>query len=93
MQPLAAAPNVAMKISGLGMADHGWTIERIRSWILAAIDVFSPSRCMFGSNWPVDRLYSSYGDVLDAYWEIIGDFTAAEQEALFNGTANRVFGI
>ena len=37
MRVLAQAPNVAMKISGLGMADHRWTVERIRPWVLEAV--------------------------------------------------------
>lgn len=88
---LAAAENVVVKISGLGQADHRWTVASIRPWVLACIEAFGVERSLFASNWPVDRLYSSYGDVLDAYDEITTGFSEAEREALFAGTAERVF--
>jgi predicted TIM-barrel fold metal-dependent hydrolase len=91
LRTLAALPNTVIKISGLGMCDHGWTVESLRPWVLACIEEFGVERSFFGTNWPVDRLYSSYGDVLDAYAEIIGDFTEDEQRALFSENANRVF--
>ncbi|SFP33592.1 MULTISPECIES: amidohydrolase family protein [Actinomadura] len=91
MRDIAAAPNVVVKISGLGQADHRWTTAGLRPWVLECIDAFGPGRAFFGSNWPVDRLYSSYGDVVDAYAEIISGFTEAERRALFSGSAERIF--
>jgi predicted TIM-barrel fold metal-dependent hydrolase len=91
MRELAAAPNVAMKISGLGMADHGWTIERIRPWILAAVDLFGPSRCMFGSNWPVDSLYGSYSELVGAFRTVIADLDLPSQTAILRTTAERLY--
>ena len=44
-----------------------------------------------GTNWPVDRLFSSYGDVVRAYAEIIADHPEDEQRDLFNGNARRIF--
>jgi predicted TIM-barrel fold metal-dependent hydrolase len=91
MAQLAGAPNVVCKISGLGMCDNAWTVESIRPWVLSCIDAFGIERSFFGSNWPVDHLYSSYGDVTDAYATIIADFAPHEQSALFSGNAERVF--
>jgi predicted TIM-barrel fold metal-dependent hydrolase len=88
---LAGAPNVVIKISGLGMVDHRWTVESLRPWVLTCIEAFGTERSFFGTNWPVDRLYSSYGDVLDAYAELISDMTEAEQRALFYENAQRIF--
>jgi predicted TIM-barrel fold metal-dependent hydrolase len=88
---LAAVPSTVIKISGLGMCDHAWTIDSLRPWVLACIEEFGVERSFFGTNWPVDSLYSSYGDVLDAYATIIGDFSSAETEALFSENANRIF--
>jgi len=93
MQDAAGAPNVVCKISGLGMCDNKWTVDSFRPWVLTCIEAFGAERSFFGTNWPVDRLYSSYGDVLDAYEEIISGFSAAEQEALFSTNAERVFRI
>ena len=91
MRKIASVENTAVKISGLGMADHRWTVDSIRPWVLECVEAWGPSRAFFGTNWPVDRLYSSYGDVVDAYREIVADLTALEQTALFSGTAERVF--
>lgn len=91
MQQLAGVENTVVKISGLGMCDHRWTVESLRPWVLTALDVFGVDRTFFGTNWPVDRLFSSYGDVLDAYEELISELDRHEQEALFHGNANRIF--
>jgi predicted TIM-barrel fold metal-dependent hydrolase len=82
-----------MKISGLGMCDNRWTLDSLRPWILSCIEIFGVSRVMFGSNWPVDRMYSSYPDIVSAYRTIVGDFTAAEQLAMLSGNAERLFRI
>ena len=93
MATLAGAPNVACKISGLGMTDHSWTVESIRPWVLACIEAFGVERCMFGSNWPVDSLYSSYRAVVEAYSELTADFSAEERDALFRRNAERYYRI
>lgn len=91
METVAAAPNTIVKISGLGMRDNRWTAETWRPWALACIEAFGVERTVLGTNWPVDRLFSSYGDVLDAYEQILADFTPAEQVALFSANAERIF--
>lgn len=93
MQKLAQAPNVVMKISGLGMADHRWTEDRIRPWVGAAIAIFSPERCMFGSNWPVDRLYGSYDSLVRVLRSVTSDLGESERQALFRTTAERCYRI
>jgi len=93
IERLAAVPSVVFKISGLGMVDHDWTVESLRPWVLGGIEAFGVERCFFGTNWPVDRLYSSFGDVLDAYLELTADLSDEEQAALFSGNAKRIFGL
>lgn len=88
---LAQAENVTMKISGLGMFDRRWTVASIRPWVLGCIEAFGTGRVVFGTNWPVDRMFSSYPDVVNAYAEIIGGFTPEEQTAMFSGNAERLF--
>jgi predicted TIM-barrel fold metal-dependent hydrolase len=91
IRTLADVPSTVMKISGLGMCDHHWTVDSLRPWVLACIEEFGVERSFFGTNWPVDRLFSSYGDVLDAYAQIVSDFSSDEQRALFTGNAKRTF--
>jgi len=90
---LASAENTWCKISGLGMYDHDWTVESIRPWVMACLEIFGVERCFFGSNWPVDRLFSSYDVVINAYAEIIKDLSQSEQEALFFANATKVYGL
>jgi predicted TIM-barrel fold metal-dependent hydrolase len=93
METVAGAPNAVCKISGLGMCDNRWTVDSLRPWVLTCIEAFGVERSFFGTNWPVDRLYSSYGDVVDAYAEIVAELTPAEQEAVFSANASRIFRI
>jgi predicted TIM-barrel fold metal-dependent hydrolase len=90
---LATAANVYMKISGLGMCDNRWTIDSFRPWIETCIEAFGTNRVVFGTNWPVDRMYSSYPDVINAYAAIIAPYTETEQRAMFSGNAERLFNI
>lgn len=88
---LARLDNVIVKISGLGMTDPQWTTDTLRPWVDATIEAFGTDRCMFGTNWPVDRLFSSYTDLVDAYAELTSDLSDPEQDALFHGNATRWF--
>lgn len=93
MAGLAALPNVVVKISGLGMSDHRWSAASIRRWVLSTIDLFGPERCMFATNWPVDGLYSSYAQLIEAYRELTASFSPDEKEAMFRLNAERYYRI
>jgi predicted TIM-barrel fold metal-dependent hydrolase len=60
---------------------------------MTCIESFGVARSFFGTNWPIDRLYSSYPDVLNAYAEIIKDFSESEQVAMYSANAERIFRI
>ncbi len=93
MRELARADNVVMKISGLGMMDRRWTVASLRPWVLGSIDAFRVDRVVFGTNWPVDRMFSSYPDLINAYATIISGFAKDEQTKIFSGNAERLFRI
>ena len=93
MSMIAQADNVNCKISGLGMGDQNWTVQSIRPYVLYCIEAFGVERCFFGSNWPVDWLWSSYGDLIDAYAEIVLDFSLQERTNLFSRNAEDVYNI
>ena len=93
MKLLATAPNVYCKISGLGMGDWHWSVDSIRPFVLHAIDAFGADRCMFASNFPVDKLFSSYDDVFNAFKTITQGFSDAERLALFHDNAARIYRI
>jgi predicted TIM-barrel fold metal-dependent hydrolase len=93
LRSLSELPWVTIKISGLGTVDHHWSTDRLRPWVLEAIEQFGANRTMFATNWPVDRLYSTYQALIAAYRAIVVSASASEQAALFAGTAERVYRI
>ena len=93
MTALAEADNVVCKISGLGMCDWSWTVDSIRPWVTHCIEAFGPERCIFATNWPVDRLFSTYDDLIDAYTGIVSEFSQDEQVAMFSGNAEKLYEI
>ncbi len=93
LQLMASLPNVYCKISGLGMFDHNWSVNSIRPIVESCIDIFGPARCMFGSNFPVDKLHASFGEVWRAYEEITAALGVDEQAQLFGDTARSFYGL
>ncbi|WP_374632186.1 amidohydrolase [Ferrovibrio sp.] len=91
MAALAASPNVAAKFSGLGMVDPAWDANSVRPLFDFMLEKFGPDRLMFASNFPIDRLYGSYGRVYDAYRRLAADLSPAEQRALFFDTAQAIY--
>jgi len=90
---LASLPNVVCKISGLGMFDHDWTVDSIRPIVESCIEIFGAQRCMFGSNFPVDKLHASYTKVWRAFEVITAILSEADQARLFRDTAREFYRI
>jgi L-fuconolactonase len=101
---LASCPNVVAKIGGLQMVvnGYGWherprppTSDELlaanRDWYRFAIDQFGPARCMFESNFPVDKLSCSYAVVWNQFKKLSTGFSASERAAMFHDTAMRVY--
>lgn len=91
MAALAALPNVAVKISGMGFTWRPWDLDRARPYVLETIELFGADRAMFASNFPTDKLFGSFDRHLGAYDAITFDFSADERLALFAGNANRLY--
>jgi predicted TIM-barrel fold metal-dependent hydrolase len=101
---LATCPNVTVKLGGLGMrigpirhfeqpdppTSHQ-VADAWRPWIEACIDSFGAERCMFESNFPVDKTSASYAVLWNAFKRLAAGASAAEKTALFSGTASRVY--
>jgi predicted TIM-barrel fold metal-dependent hydrolase len=103
---VAACPNVTMKLGGIGMPRTGFDwharAKPIGSEELAAsmapfmtycIEQFGPDRCMFESNFPVDKVAYSYNVLYNAFKRLSAGYSAAERAALFHDTAARVYRI
>ena len=94
LRALAAQPNVTIKVSGLGMTDNKWTAESIRPFVLDCIDIFGVERCMFASNFPVEKPLGSYTDWYRAFKQVVASkFNAQQQKSLFHDNAVRVYRI
>ncbi|MES2337192.1 MAG: amidohydrolase family protein [Pseudomonadota bacterium] len=91
MAALAALPNVAVKLSGVGFTHRPWTIDQVRPYILDAIGLFGPTRALFASDLPTDRLFGSVAQHLDAYDAITAGFSDDERRALWGRNANRIY--
>lgn len=93
MRGLARCPNVAVKISGIGLPGVPWTAANNREVVLGTIDCFGVDRCMFASNFPVDSVCGDLATIFAGYKEITAGFSAAERAAMFHDNAMRIYRI
>lgn len=87
MRAMATNPNVFVKVSALGTNDHRWSVESLKPFVIETIEIFGSKRAMFGSNFPVDSLYSSFTRLYEAFDELTSDYAAADRQELFSRTA------
>lgn len=107
IEAVAACPNVVMKLGGIGMPRCGFDwhtrSQPIGSEELAeamapynithCIEQFGPGRCMFESNFPVDKVSFSYNVLYNAFKRLAQSYSATERAAMFHDTAARVYRI
>jgi L-fuconolactonase len=104
LRELAACPNVTLKLGGQAMTIRGFTWhdaplppssgELAAAWrptMETCIEMFGAARCMFESNFPVDKGMCSYPVVWNAFKRLANDFSADEKAALFHRTAARFY--
>jgi predicted TIM-barrel fold metal-dependent hydrolase len=104
LRALAACPNVSVKIGGLGMHVSGFasfnckppagSAQLAAEWkpyVETCIEAFGAKRCMFESNFPVDKGTSSYATLWNAFKRLTMTASADEKAALFSGTARRIY--
>lgn len=92
---LAEYPNVTCKLSGMVTEANWdrWTVDDLRPYAETVLEHFSPERVMFGSDWPVCLLAGSYERVFGAASELTEHLSTSEREAVFGGTATRVYAL
>ena len=101
---VAACPNVVVKVGGLVMPVCGFDwherpmpttsrelAQSTAPYYLHCIEQFGPDRCMFESNFPVDKISCSYTVLWNAFKRLAHDFSSSDQSALFHDTAARVY--
>jgi len=91
MRRLAEQPNITVKVSGFGMMDPGWTTESIRPQVYETLEAFGVERTMFASNFPVDKLTSSYRAIWKSFSDITATLSSDERDALFSVNARRLY--
>jgi predicted TIM-barrel fold metal-dependent hydrolase len=91
MRALAAAPNVHVKLSGLGTFARACSVELWGPVIRETVALFGPERCMFGSNFPIERLWTTYEEVVRVTAECLSALSADERRAVLHDTAIRVY--
>jgi L-fuconolactonase len=89
IRSLAALPNVTCKLSGADTSPA--RASDLRPYYETVLAAFGPDRLMFGSDWPVSTLAATYGQVCDMYQELTAHLSTAEQDAIFDRTARRVY--
>ena len=83
--------NVVCKLSGLAMPLGSMRADDLRPWLEYAIEAFGAERCMFASNFPVDSAAGSFDDLYSTFDAVTGGLDDASREALFAGTAERIY--
>jgi predicted TIM-barrel fold metal-dependent hydrolase len=93
MRRLAACPNVVSKLSGLGTFIHRNDPAHI-AWIVdETLALFGADRCLFGSNFPIEKLWTSYKELIGAFDVAVDRHGRAAAAAVFHDTAARVYKI
>ena len=93
LKDFAQIPQTFIKISGLGVPGKPWSLADNRDIIRRAIDLFSPDRSMFASNFPVDGLVGDFNTIFSGFDTATNDYSNEERQSLFSGTASEVYGI
>jgi predicted TIM-barrel fold metal-dependent hydrolase len=91
METLAAEPNAAVKISGLGRPGRPWTVEANGGVVRDAIRIFGVERCMFASNYPVDSLTGDFATIFGGFMEMTRDLPPGDRRRLFHDSAVRLY--
>jgi predicted TIM-barrel fold metal-dependent hydrolase len=93
MTALAACPNVSVKLSGLGTFVHACRADVMDPIIGETVAIFGADRCCYGSNFPIEKLWTDYGTLYRTFRSAIAHLTEAEQAAILHDTAARLYRI
>jgi predicted TIM-barrel fold metal-dependent hydrolase len=91
MAGLARRPNIVSKLSGLGTFLRRNDAPHIAFVARETIKLFGADRCLFGSNFPIEKLWTSYADLWAAHRAAIAHLSPADRAAITDGAAKRVY--
>jgi L-fuconolactonase len=88
---LASAPNLYAKLSGLGTFVHRNDPDLIGFIVDSAIEILGADRLMFGSNFPIEKIWTDHASLMRAHQTATARHTVVDQDNIFWNTANRVY--
>ena len=91
MAALAQYPNVNVKLSGLGTFVHACREDVVCPIVRETVDMFGADRCFYGSNFPIEKLWTSYAELVATFRAAVADLADSEQRAVLKETAERVY--
>jgi predicted TIM-barrel fold metal-dependent hydrolase len=91
MQKLATCKNVAVKLSGIGTFVRSLDLDLMKKLYADTISVFGADRCLFGSNFPVEKIWTNFSSLIDAARKSTAHLSNSEQREIFYGTAKRIY--
>jgi predicted TIM-barrel fold metal-dependent hydrolase len=91
MRRLADCPNVSVKLSGLGTFIHRCDAAAWTPVVRETVEMFGADRCLFGSNFPIEKLWTDYGSIVDALSSALDGRTPEERDAIFHANAVRIY--
>ena len=91
MKFLAEQSNVYCKFSGLGTFLHKNSGDFINEITGHCLELFGPSRCVYGSNFPIEKLWTSYSDLVGCFRESLSGLSTLEQDSIFYSNAKRLY--
>ena len=91
LKRLADQPNIVSKLSGLGTFIHRNDPAHVAFIVTETVTLFGPERCLFGSNFPIEKLWTGYADLIAAHRAAVARLPEAAQRQILSGTASRVY--
>lgn len=91
MRLLAEQPNVVTKLSAFGTFIHRNDPEHIAAIVRETVKIFGADRCLYGSNFPIEKIWTDYGSLLDAFLAATKSMRAAGRQAIFHDNAARIY--
>ena len=93
MNSLASQPNVNVKLSGLGTFVHACRADVMEPIVKETVEIFGAKRCLFGSNFPIEKLWTNYRKLYLTFRKAIGHLNESDQRAILHDTAARLYRI
>ena len=91
MKRLADQPNIVSKLSGLGTFIQRNDSAHIADVVHETVGIFGPGRCLFGSNFPIEKLWTSYAELVAAHRAAVSTYSPMEQRAMLHDNAIRIY--